>query len=180
MLSNALIMVVLILVINIIYVSFNTVRMILTFKGRRYLAAVLSMAEIVIYVLGLGLVLKNLNEIQNLIAYAIGYGLGVIVGMKIEEKLALGYIMVNVITTNTDSDLPGIIREKGYGVTNWVTNGREGEREEMQILTPRKHELRLYNTIISLDPKAFIITYEPKSIHGGFWVKSVKRGKLSS
>lgn len=180
MLGNSLVMVAIILIINIVYVSFFTIRMILTLKGQRYLAAGLSMIEVVIYVLGLGLVLKNINEIQNLVAYAVGYGIGVIVGMKIEEKLALGYITVNVISTKYDKDLPGILREKGYGVTNWEANGLEGDRMAMQILTPRKFELKLYDTIKSIDPKAFIISYEPKSIHGGFWVKSVKRGKLFS
>ncbi|WP_066074816.1 DUF2179 domain-containing protein [Neobacillus soli] len=180
MLENGLVMVALILLINIVYVSFFTIRMILTLKGRRYLAASLSMVEVVIYVLGLGLVLNNLNQIQNLIAYAVGYGIGVIVGMKIEEKLALGYITVNVITTEYEKDLPRLLREKGYGVTNWEANGLEGDRMALQILTPRKFELKLYEAIKSLDAKAFIITYEPKSIHGGFWVKSVKRGKLFS
>lgn len=180
LLENSFMMVAIILVINIVYVSFFTIRMILTLKGQRYLAALLSMIEVVIYVLGLGLVLNNLNEIQNLIAYAVGYGIGVVVGMKIEEKLALGYITVNVITSEYDKNLPGILREKGYGVTNWEANGLEGDRMAMQILTPRKFELKLYDTIKNLDPKAFIISYEPKSIHGGFWVKSVKRGKLFS
>ena len=87
MLENSLVMVTIILIINIVYVSFFTIRMILTLKGQRYLAASLSMIEVVIYVLGLGLVLNNLDEIQNLVAYALGYGIGVIVGMKIEEKL---------------------------------------------------------------------------------------------
>ncbi len=72
--------------------------------------------------------LDNLDQIQNVIAYALGYGLGVIVGMKIEEKLALGYIMVNVITKELDLDLPKQLREKGYGVTNWVAGGLEGDR----------------------------------------------------
>ncbi|WP_204557703.1 DUF2179 domain-containing protein [Bacillus ectoiniformans] len=168
-----------ILVINIIYVSFFTIRMILTLKGYRYIAAFVSTVEIVIYVVGLGLVLDNLNEIQNLIAYALGYGLGVIAGMKLEEKLALGYITVNVITKEYDKDLPKQLRAEGYGVTNWAANGLEGDRMALQILTPRKYELKLYNKIKELDPKAFIIAYEPKTIHGGFWVKSVKKGKLS-
>jgi uncharacterized protein YebE (UPF0316 family) len=180
MLQNGFMMVVIILIINIVYVSFFTIRMILTLKGQRYLAAFLSMIEVVIYVLGLGLVLNNINEVQNLIAYAVGYGIGVVVGMKIEEKLALGYITVNVITSEHDKNLPGLLREKGYGVTNWEANGLEGNRMAMQILTPRKFELKLYDTIKTFDPKAFIISYEPKSIHGGFWVKSVKRGKLFS
>lgn len=178
MLENGFVMVAIILLINIVYVSFFTIRMILTLKGQRYLAAFLSMIEVVVYVVGLGLVLENLDQIQNLIAYAVGYGIGVIVGMKIEEKLALGYITVNVITKEYDKDMPKVLRDKGYGVTNWAANGLEGDRMAMQILTPRKFELRLYQTIKELDPKAFIISYEPKSIHGGFWVKSVKRGKL--
>lgn len=152
--------------------------MILTLKGQRYLAAFISMIEVVIYVIGLGLVLDNLDQIQNLLAYAIGYGIGVIVGMKIEEKLALGYITVNVITKEYDRDLPKSLRTQGYGVTTWTAQGLEGDRMALQILTPRKYELKLYQTIKELDPKAFIIAYEPKTIYGGFWVKSVKKGKL--
>lgn len=125
-LSNSIGMVLIILIINIIYVSFFTIRMILTLKGQRYFAAGISTIEILVYVTGLSLVLDNLNQIQNVIAYALGYGLGVIVGMKIEEKLALGYITVNVITKELDLDLPKQLREKGYGVTSWVAGGLEG------------------------------------------------------
>lgn len=180
LLENGMVMAVIILIINIVYVSFFTIRMILVIKGHRYLAAFISMIEVVIYVIGLGLVLKNLNEIQNLIAYALGYGLGIIVGTKIEDKLALGYIMVNVITKEYDRDLPRVLREHGYGVTSWMAWGLEGERLAMKILTPRKHESKLYSLIKELDPKAFFIAYEPKTIFGGFWVKSIRKGKLFS
>ncbi|WLR53335.1 DUF2179 domain-containing protein [Bacillus tianshenii] len=171
-------MVAIILAINIVYVSFFTIRMILTLKGQRYLAAFISVFEVLIYVVGLGLVLDNLNQIQNLVAYAVGYGLGVLVGMKIEEKLALGYITVNVITKEWDKKFTETLRSKGYGVTSWMAYGMEGDRLAMQILTPRKYELKLYDTIKEIDPKAFIIAYEPKAIHGGFWVKAVNRRKI--
>lgn len=171
-------MFIIILVINIVYVSFFTIRMILTLKGYRYIAALVSMIEVVIYIVGLGLVLDNLNEIQNIVAYAVGYGIGIIIGTKIEEKMALGYITVNVITADIDHTMPKLLRDKGYGVTDWSANGLEGNRSAMQILTPRKDELKLYDTIKQIDPKAFIIAYEPKTIHGGFWVKTVRKGKL--
>lgn len=174
MLGNSLTMVLIILAINIIYVSFFTIRMILTLKSYRYAAAGLSMVEVVIYVIGLGLVLENFNEIQNLVAYAVGYGVGVIVGMKIEEMLALGYITVHVTTTNIEIDIPQLLREKGYGVTSWIASGREGKRLVMQILTPKKSERALYESINELEPRAFIISYEPRTFHGGFWVKAVK------
>lgn len=178
MLENALVMVAIIFIINVVYVSMSTVRMILTLKGRRYIAALVSTFEVVIYVVGLGLVLDNLNEIQNLIAYALGYGLGVIIGSMIEEKLALGYIVVNATSSNPDINFTQSIREKGFGVTSWHSYGMEGDRLSMQILTPRKYELSLYELIQEIDPKAFIISYEPKQIHGGFWVKQVRRSKI--
>lgn len=55
----------------------------------------------------------------------------------------------------------------------------EGDRLAMQVLTPRKYELMLYETIKDIDPKAFIIAYEPRQIFGGFWVKKVKGSKLN-
>ncbi|ASK61188.1 DUF2179 domain-containing protein [Virgibacillus phasianinus] len=178
MLENAYIMVAIILIINIVYVSLYTLRMILTLKGRQYIAAFISMFEIVVYVIGLGLVLDNLDEIQNIIAYALGFGIGVIVGSKIEEKLALGYITVNVISSDPNIEFTRKLRDKGYGVTSWFAYGMDGDRLAMQILTPRKYELKLYETIKTIDPKAFTISYEPKQIVGGFWVKQVRKGRL--
>jgi len=178
MLENALIMVAIIFIVNVLYVSIMTVRMILTLKGRTYIAAFVSIFEMVMYVVGLMLVLDNLNQFQNVIAYAVGFATGLIIGSKIEEKLALGYITVNVVSANPDLNFTQRLREKGYGVTSWSSYGMDGDRLSVQILTPRKYELRLYETIHEIDPKAFIISYEPKRIHGGFWVKQVRKGKL--
>ena len=75
MFENPLLLIGIILAVNIVYVSFLTMRMIFTLKGRRYTAAFLSMFEIVTYIYGLGIVLERLDQIENVIAYAIGYGL---------------------------------------------------------------------------------------------------------
>lgn len=178
MLQNVYAIVLIIFVVNIVYVSLSTMRMILTLKNRRYLAAFVSIFEVVMYVIGLGLVLDNLNAIQNVVAYALGYAIGIIVGTKIEEKLALGYITVNVIASTPDMDITEQIRKRGYGVTSWLADGRHGHRLSMQILTPRKYEVSLYELIKEVDPRAFIISYEPKQIYGGFWVKQVRKGRL--
>ncbi len=177
---HPVVMVLVIFSINIVVITLFTMRMILTMKAYRYSAAAVSIVEVIIYVIGLGLVLNNIGEIQNLIAYALGQGAGIIVGMKVEEKVALGYTMVNVITADDSDYLPKQLRERGYGVTDWDANGLNGERQAMQILTPRKYELKLYEVIKELDPKAFIISYEPKMIHGGFWVKAIRKNRIAS
>lgn len=171
-------MVLVIFVINIIFVSFLTLRTISTLKGYRYTAAIFSILETFVYVIGLGLVLENLDQFQNVVAYALGFGAGILVGLKIEEKLALGYLVVNVITSEIDKDLPKNLRDLGYGVTHGYQYGRDGERMTLQILTPRKYERKLIATIKELDERAFIITHEPKNINGGFWTKGVRRKRL--
>ncbi|MCE7792586.1 DUF5698 domain-containing protein [Salipaludibacillus sp. CUR1] len=174
-LNQVLGMIGIILIINIVYVTLFTVRMILTLKGQRYAAALTSIVEIIIYIIGLGIVLDNLDRVENIIAYAVGYAIGVLVGMKIEEKLALGYITVNVITKEYEPDIPNRLRDEGYGVTNWVAYGREGERLMMEILTSRRSEGKLYQKVKALDPNAFIISHDTKAFFGGFWLKGVKR-----
>ena len=164
-----------IFIINVCYVTLMTIRMMLTMKGYRLAASLISMVEITIYVLGLGLVLDRLDSFWNIAAYALGYGAGIAVGIKIEEALALGYIVVTVILPNIDSEIPGDLRDKGYGVTTSFALGREGDRMVMEILTPRKSERKLYDVIHELEPKAFVISYEPKYISGGFWTKGVKK-----
>lgn len=176
---NALVIVAIILVVNIVYVSLLTIRMILTLKSRRYLAALVSIFETIMYIIGLSLVLDNLDGIQNVIAYAAGFATGIIVGSLIEERLALGYITVNVISSSPELDFSKRLRDQGYGVTSWEAAGMDGSRISMQVLTPRKSEMKLYEAINEIDPRAFIISYEPKQIQGGFWVRQVRKRNLN-
>ncbi len=170
---EGILFVAIILGIQIVYVSFFTIRMIFTLKGKRYLAAGISAIEVYIYIMGLSLVLDRLDNPINLLAYSLGYGLGVLTGTKIEERLALGYVTVQVITEHIDGTLPDAIRAKGFGVTSWFAKGKDGDRLVLYVLTKRKHQNRLFTAIKELDPKAFYMQHEPNYFHGGFWTKKV-------
>lgn len=162
--------------INFCYVALNTIRFMLTMKGSRVIAPLLSMVEISIYVVGLSLVLNQIDKPLNLFVYALGYACGILVGIKIEDYLALGYIMVTVILplNEKNAELPDLLRNEGYGVTQTIAQGREGERLVLEILSARKSERSLYKIIKEFNDKAFIISYEPKYISGGFWTKKVR------
>lgn len=165
----------LIFVINVVYISLNTIRFMLTMKSYRLAASLVSMVEVTIYVVGLGLVLDSLDNYLNLAVYALGYGVGIALGIKIEEFLALGYIMVTAIVPDLETKMPEELRNLGYGVTTSLAFGREGDRMVLEILTPRKTERKLYKQISEIEPKTFIISYEPKYINGGFWTRKVKK-----
>lgn len=73
---NAWQLVVVIVVINIIYVSLSTIRFIFVMKGQRVLAGGLSMIEVFVYIIGLDIALKNIGQPINLAAYCVGWGGG--------------------------------------------------------------------------------------------------------
>lgn len=161
--------------INVLYVSFFTLRMLMVIKGYRVLASILAMVEVFVYLKGLELVLDNLDNPINLAAYCIGWGMGVFIGSKIEEYLAMGYVTLQVVVDSLDLDVPIKLRELGFGVTSWVAEGRDGHRLMMQVLTKRSNEKKLWKLINEIAPKAFVISFEPKHLKGGFWVKRLGR-----
>jgi uncharacterized protein YebE (UPF0316 family) len=163
--------------INIVYVSLFTLRVILVIKGYRAVAAFLSMAEVFVYLMGLTIVLDNLDEPANIAAYCIGWGIGVYLGGRIESYLALGYIVVEVIVDSIEVSLPGKLREQGYGVTSWLADGKDGKRLVMKVLAKRKSEQKLRKFILSVLPAAFIISYEPTHFNGGFLLKGLNANR---
>ncbi|MFC4808075.1 DUF2179 domain-containing protein [Paenibacillus sp. GCM10023250] len=163
-----------ILGINIAYVSIFTMRLILVIKGRRGAASLFAMIEVFIYLAGLQLVLQNLSSPIHMAAYCIGFGLGVYLGSRIEERLALGYSVVQVIADTVHTSLPDKLRQHGYGVTVWTGEGRHGQRLVMQVLVKRSNEKKLLKRIEEEAPKAFVISHEPRYFRGGFWAKMLE------
>src|SRR5690606_26427151 len=104
-----------IILINVAYVTVFTLRLILVIKGRKGAASLLAMVEVFIYLVGLNLVLQNVSDPINMAAYCLGFGLGVYLGGRVEEYLALGYLVIQVIVDSFASDLPGKLRAAGYG-----------------------------------------------------------------
>ncbi|OJF91617.1 DUF2179 domain-containing protein [Alkalibacterium sp. 20] len=170
-------MLITIFMINVVYVTLNTLRMMLTMKGYQVAAPFIAMVEVAVWVVGLGLVLDNLDNVLNIVVYSLGFGAGIYAGMKIEDKLALGHILVTAIVPGNGWEMAEEIRGEGYGVTITQAYGREGARYVLEILTPRSNERSLYRLIHEIESKAFIISYEPRYINGGFWTKRMKKNK---
>jgi len=137
---NGINMIVTIVVINVVYVSLFTIRLLFVMKGQNILASLVSIVEVYTYLMGLNIVLENIDEVQNLIAYCLGWGSGVYLGSKIEKWLALGYIAVQIVIDKQEEDIPIVLREKGFGVTSWLADGRDGNRIVMQVLAKRTNE----------------------------------------
>lgn len=168
-----------IFMINLVYIMLNTLRTLMTMRGYQKIAPLISIVEITIYTLGLSMVMKYISQPIYLITYALGFAVGIYLGIMLENQIALGYSIVQIFSLSTDHTLAEALRARGYGVTIQQGYGRDGDRLILTVLTPRATEVQLRKTIDEIDPKAFYISYDAKYIHGGFWTKRINKLRIN-
>ncbi|MEL3959894.1 DUF2179 domain-containing protein [Lysinibacillus endophyticus] len=165
----------LILLLQLVYVPLLTLRTIFLVKNLTLFAAIFGILEMLIYVFGLSLVFNGDQSLLAMIVYAVGFGLGMFLGTKIENKLAIGYVYITINTQKKNQELIDTLRTNGFAITTYVGEGRDSERFKYEILAKRNREKELFSLVESIEPKAFIISYEPKSFKGGFLVDRMKK-----
>jgi uncharacterized protein YebE (UPF0316 family) len=157
-------------------VTLATIRTLMVVQGRRVQAAIIGFFEVSIYVTALSKVVSNLNNIGNLLSYALGFACGNFIGITIENKIALGNLAAQVILKTADNkELIEGLRENGFGVTVVEGYGREGAREILNIAINRKDLDNLKKTVYSYDEDAFITVNSINPVSGGYFSSSKKK-----
>ncbi|AOY75831.1 DUF2179 domain-containing protein [Clostridium formicaceticum] len=156
-------------------VTLATIRMIMVVKGRRIQAALIGFVEITIYIMAIGKVLTELDNPVNVIAYALGFATGNYMGIFVEEKMALGSIIVQVISLGNSMHLVEKLREEGFGVTVVEGYGREGMQHLLNIMMQRKNLSKLYRIVDEHDRKAFVTITDARAIRGGYFTRFKRR-----
>jgi uncharacterized protein YebE (UPF0316 family) len=153
--------------------AIGTVRVIVTSNGRRNMALGLAFIESLIFAYTAGQVLTNLENIPNLIAYAGGFAVGGYVGILIEEKFVKGYVTINVISVSHGHEIALKLREQGYGVTETIGEGGQGQVAMLMSVVLRQDTKRVINEVHDVDDKAFITVESARTAQYG-WVRSVR------
>jgi len=165
----------LIIIVQLAYVPMLTLRTISMVKNLKIFTAVFGFLEALIYIFGLAIVLSGEQSVIEMVVYSLGFALGLIVGVYVEQKLAIGFTSVHVNINHENDEMVDMLREKGFGVTVFSGKGRLGNRQRLDILTRRKKEKELMNIIYSFEPEAFVISYEPKTFKGGYLTEIMKK-----
>lgn len=71
--------------------------MIMVIAGHRVASAALGFVEVLIWVLAVGGVVEHLSNPAAVLAFAGGFSVGTLVGMTIEQRIAIGFRVVRVI-----------------------------------------------------------------------------------
>jgi uncharacterized protein YebE (UPF0316 family) len=136
-------------------VSLDTLRIIFISKGYKFVAPVIGFFEVLIWIVVITRIMHNLDNWICYVAYAGGFATGNFVGMLLDEKLAIGYEMVRVITKKDAHELTTALRTAGYGVTSVDATGMQGEVGILYIVINRKKLSEVIAMILEYNPNAF-------------------------
>ena len=145
-------------------VSIGTIRIILVAKGYKYLAPLLGFFEVLIWIVAIGKIMQNLDRWYYYIFYAAGFATGNYIGIILEDKLALGFVGVRVITKKPADNLIEQMKESGYGITIIPAEGSTGLVHVIYTTVKRKKLRELITMIKSFNPKAFYTVEDIKRV----------------
>mgnify|MGYP006971729778 CR=1 FL=1 len=88
----------LIVCLRIADVSMGTVRTIMIMRDRHKWATLIGFVEVTIWVVAISQVFTNLNNVWHVLGCSGGFAIGTLVGMWLEDKLALGNVDIHVVS----------------------------------------------------------------------------------
>lgn len=148
-------------------VSIGTMRIIFISKGYKYIAPILGFFEVLIWLLAMSKIFQNLNMWFYYIAYAGGFATGNLIGLMIEERLALGYVNLRIIIHHSGEKLIQSLIKEGYGVTTVDAQGSQGPVSIIFCIIKRA-EIKYVNQIInSVHPAAFYTIEDVRAANKG-------------
>ena len=162
----------LIFIARIFDVTIGTIRIMFVSRGNKLLAPCLGFFEVFIWLLAIGQIMQNLNNVFCYIAYAGGFATGNFIGIYIEEKMAVGKLVIRIITRRGDSsELIAALRRKGFGATVVDAEGKTGHVNIIFSIINRSDLEQIIAIIQKYNPKAFYSIEDTKLVKEGVFPK---------
>lgn len=168
-LFSYLFMPILIFLARICDVSIGTMRIIFVSKGKRNIAPILGFFEVLIWITAISKIMQNLDNYVNYIAYAAGFATGNLVGMIIEEKLAMGIQMIRVFAHERGQELVQTLSLSGYGATVVEAHGSREKVHLIYTIVQRNELANVLEVITKFNPKSFYTIEDIKAVNEGIF-----------
>lgn len=158
---------VLIFLARVADVSIGTMRIIFVSKGYKYIAPILGFCEILIWLMAMSKIFQNLDMWFYYVAYAGGFATGNFIGLMIEERLALGYVNLRIITHHSGEALIKNLVKEGYGITNVNAQGSLGPVNIIFCIIKRAEIKKVNQIIKQVHPEAFYTIEDVRTANKG-------------
>lgn len=164
---------------RIIDVSIGTLRIIFVSRSLKGWAAVLGFFESLIWVVAISQVMQNLTNVWTYIAFALGFATGNYVGVLIEERIALGSLIVRIITRKDATALAEHLWKAGYGVTNLHAQGETGPVQLIFTVCRRRNLGEVLRMVKRFNPRAFYTIEDVRFVQDNLPAPLRRRGILT-
>lgn len=150
-------------------VSIGTLRIIFVSKGKRNIAPILGFFEVLIWITAISKIMQNLDNYINYVAYAAGFATGNLVGMIIEEKLAIGIQMIRVFISEKGMELVTILNNNGFGATTVEAHGAKEKVHLVYTIVHRNEMEKALEVINAFNPRAFYTIEDVRAVNEGIF-----------
>ena len=147
-------------------VSLGTIRIILIGKGYKNIAPIIGFFEILIWIIVVSQIMQNLDRWLYYIAYAFGYAVGTLIGMKLENKLSLGQVVLRIITATDSTELTLALKLNNYNFTTVEANGKFGPVKIILMITQRHLLPHTIKLIEKHNPASFYSIEDVRYVKG--------------
>ena len=160
---------------RVVDVSLGTLRIIYLSRGLKFFATACAFLEILIWLVAIVQIFQHLSNFIIYLGYAAGFATGNYMGIIIEDKLAVGFVAVRVITQKDAAELVGHLRGRNYGVTTADASGTSGSVHLVFTIIRRKDLKEIIDIIRQFNPKAFFSVEDVREVKEGVFPPSRKR-----
>jgi uncharacterized protein YebE (UPF0316 family) len=136
-------------------VTIGTMRSIFVSRGMKAAAAGLGLVEASVWLFAVGQVFQNLSNIGCSVAYAAGFTLGNFLGVLLEQKVAVGSVLLRVVTRRDAAALIRGLTAAGFGVTRLDAQGATGPVQVVLTVVKRKELGRVVALVKGFDSGVF-------------------------
>ncbi len=148
-------------------VSMATMRTILLTSGIKAWPVIIGFFEVIIWVIAVSSALKYLPNPFAVLGYASGYACGMMLGVYIEDRIAIGFRMVRVINSNQEIDLSLALRGLRWRVTKIQGEGLNGPAEICFTAIRRRDVPLLRRQVQEIAPDSFLTIERVDRMAGG-------------
>jgi uncharacterized protein YebE (UPF0316 family) len=166
-LFNFVILPILIFCARITDVTFGTFRIVMVAKGQKYIAPILGFFEVGIWIIVISKIMQSMDNWICIIAYAGGFATGNYIGLIIEDKIAMGIVKIQIITSQAATSLMQNLVESGFGITHHEAHGANGKVSIIYSIINRKQIPIIVEMISKHNPNAFYSIEDVKFVNKG-------------
>jgi uncharacterized protein YebE (UPF0316 family) len=166
---------VLVFLLRVTDVSLGTIRTVYILQGRRIRAAVIGFFEVLIWIFVISQVVASISNWMLMIGYAGGFATGTYVGLWLENRFAIGYAQLRIISRSFGEQIAAALWAENFGATVVHGHGRFGGVDLVFSIVPRRYINKCVQIASGIDSDSFVSVSDSRYLFRGYMGGGIRK-----